>query len=92
MDNIADRTQLLRMSSDVSIYSALAAALRERLAAIADRQHYARDPAGHLERLQAAAAAIDALQRDLPADMDPKLAHYLHRCSFDKALDFLEGR
>lgn len=80
------------MSPEVSIYPALTAALRERLAVIADRQHYERDPAGHLQRLKSAAAAIDALQEELPADIDPKLAHYLQRCSFDKALAFLEER
>lgn len=92
MDKVADQAQLLRMSPEGSIYPALAAALRERLAVIADRQHYERDPVGHLERLKSAAAAIDAMQRKLPADLDPKLAHYLQRCSFDKALAFLEER
>jgi hypothetical protein len=73
------------------IHASLAAALRERLATIADREHYRRDPAGHLARLQAIAAQIDLLQAQLPADTDPKLAHYLQRCSFDKALAFLES-
>ena len=80
------------MPSELSVYPALAAALRERLAVIADRQHYERDPAGHLERLKSVAAAIEALQRELPEEVDPKLAHYLQRCSFDKALAFLEAQ
>lgn len=92
MDRIADRAQLLRMSPEVPVHSALAAALRERLAAIADRQHYERDPAGHLERLKAATASIVSLQKELAADIDPRLAHYLERCSYDKALAFLEAR
>lgn len=78
------------MLRESSVYPALAAALRERLAVIADRQHYERDPAGHLERLKAAAATIDTLKKELPADIDPQLAHFLQRCSFDKALAFLE--
>ncbi|MGB8166169.1 MAG: hypothetical protein WCF18_01675 [Chthoniobacteraceae bacterium] len=77
------------MTRDRSIYPALEAALRERLAAIADRQHYERDPGGHLERLKAAAAGIDAAREAL-VNVDPRLAHYLERCSYDKALAFLQ--
>lgn len=79
------------MAASSAPHPALIAALRGRLAVIADREHYQRDPAGHLERLKASAAEIEALQRQLPPDTDPKLAHYLQRCSYDKALAFLEG-
>ena len=79
------------MPADPSVYSALANALRERLAAVADRDHYQRDPAGHLERLQTISATIGALQAQLPAGADPRLAHFLERCSYDKALAFLEA-
>jgi len=41
------------MPPTTSPYQALAAALRERLAVIADREFYARDPAAHLEKLRA---------------------------------------
>lgn len=75
-----------------AVYRDLAAALRERLAVIADREHYRRDPAGHLERLKAATASIDAVRGQLPAGHDPRLAHFLQRCSYDKALAFLEGQ
>jgi hypothetical protein len=69
----------------------LAAALRERLAVIADREAYARDAAAHLERLKAASERIAALQARLPPPVDPQLSHYLQRCSYDKALAFVES-
>lgn len=70
----------------------LAEALRLRRALIADREFYARDPAGHLEQLKDASERITLLTRQLPAPVDPQLAHFLERCSFDKALAFLEAR
>lgn len=69
----------------------LADALRERRAVIADREFYARDPAGHLARLQEVSQRITVLAAELPRPVDPQLAHFLERCSFDKALAFLEG-
>ena len=71
------------------VHRELAAALRERLAIIADRASYERDAAAHLRQLQAASEKIVAWQRQLPAPVDPRLAHYLERCSYDKALAFL---
>src|SRR3954464_8740110 len=68
----------------------LADALRERLTVIADRDLYARDPAAHLLRLQTASTRILEIQGLLPAPLDPQLAHYLQRCSYDKALAWLE--
>jgi len=44
----------------------LAEALRERLAVIADRALYARDPAAHLQRLQSASTRIVEIQGQLP--------------------------
>ena len=73
------------------IFDELAAALRERIAIIADRDLYARDPALHLEKLRAASEKITAMHGRLPRPVDPHLAHYLDRCSYDKALAFLEG-
>ncbi len=69
---------------------ALAAALRDRLAIIADREAYARDSAAHFERLKTASEEIARQQAALPAPVDPQLAHFLTRCSYDKALAFLE--
>jgi hypothetical protein len=80
------------MSSETTVEQSLAAALRERLSVIADRDWYSRDPAGHLARLQAVSEQITALQAQLPEPIDPQLAHYFQRCSYDKALAFLEER
>jgi hypothetical protein len=79
------------MPDQPTVQQSLAAALRERLAVIADREWYARDPAGHLDRLRAVSEQIAALQRQLPPPVDPRLAHYLDRASYDKALAFLEA-
>lgn len=72
-------------------YRELAAALRERLAIVADREAHARDAAAHLERLKGASERIGELQTRLPAPIDPQLAHYLQRCSYEKALSFVEA-
>lgn len=69
----------------------LAAALRERRALIVD-ENSRRDPEQHLGKLQAISGKIVALQEQLPSPVDPQLAHFLARCSYDKALDFLETR
>jgi hypothetical protein len=68
----------------------LARILRERLAVIRDEQSR-RDEAKHIARLKAISEQIDDLQTRLPKPIDPRLAHYLERKSYDKALDFLEG-
>jgi hypothetical protein len=67
----------------------LAQALRERLAVIRDEQSR-RDEAKHIGRLKAISERIDDLQTRLPKPVDPRLAHYLQRKSYDKALEFLE--
>ena len=77
-------------TSHPPIYRELAAALRVRLTVIADRESYARDPQAHLRQLQEASEKITALQSRLPAPVDRHLAHYLERCSYDKALAWLE--
>jgi hypothetical protein len=69
----------------------LAEALRERLAVIRDEESR-RDEATHIERLKAVSEKIDKLQREVPQPIDPRLAHYLERKSYDKALEYLEGR
>ena len=79
-------------SSASSIHHELARALRERLAVIADRAAYERDPQSHLQQLQAVSERIVTLSRQLPPPVDPRLAHYLERCSYDKALAFLTGQ
>ncbi|MEO8044082.1 MAG: hypothetical protein ABI674_04185 [Spartobacteria bacterium] len=68
----------------------LAAALRERRALIADEASR-RDPELHLGKLKAISEKIAALGEALPRPLDPQLAHYLARCSYDKALEALEA-
>jgi hypothetical protein len=72
-------------------YRELAEALQNRLEIIADRAAYTRDAAAHLESLRAASERIVSLQTQLPQPVDPQLAHYLQRCSYDKALAFIES-
>ena len=74
------------MSSPADV---LAAALRQRRALIAEGTGR-RDPEHRLGKLQAISAKIVALQEQLPSPVDPQLTHFLARCSYDKALDFLE--
>ena len=69
----------------------LAAALRERLAIIADETSR-RDPDGHLKRLKSISEKIAAVGKALPPPIDPQLAHFLARSSYDKALAFLEAQ
>ena len=70
----------------------LAAALRERVAVIADRELYARDPAQHLEKLKAASGRIERAAAALPQPVPGDLAHFLRGSSFQKALAWLEAR
>ena len=69
----------------------LTAALRERLAIIRDENSRC-DPEAHIERLRAVSEKIDSLAAALPKPVDPQLAHFLQRKSYDKALEFLEER
>jgi hypothetical protein len=68
----------------------LSKALRERLAIIRD-ENSRRDPEKHVARLRAVSEKIDNLATALPKPIDPQLAHFLQRKSYDKALEFLEG-
>jgi hypothetical protein len=68
----------------------LAQALRERLAVIRDEQSR-RDEEKHIARLRVVSEKIDKLQAALPQPVDPRLAHYLQRRSYDKALQYLEA-
>ena len=85
----ASRISMNTSTASTAIYHELAGALRQRLAVIGDRAAYERDPQEHLRQLQAASERITALQQKLPAPVDPQLAHYLQRCSYDKALSWL---
>jgi hypothetical protein len=78
-------------SGESSVIAELREALRERLAIIHDEESR-RDEEQHMARLRVISEKIDKLQASLPRPIDPRLAHYLNRRSYDKALEFLEGR
>jgi hypothetical protein len=65
-------------------------ALRERLAIIHDEQSR-RNVDTHITRLRAVSEKIENLQAALPQPLDPRLAHYLQRKSYEKALECLEN-
>lgn len=69
----------------------LADALRERVAIISD-ENSRLDPEKHMERLRAVSEKIDNLAAALPKPIDPQLAHFLQRKSYNKALEYLSGR
>ena len=71
------------------LFAELARALRERLTIIAD-QESRRSPEEHMKRLKFASEQIADAAGKLPADVDSHLRHYLARCSYDKALAFIE--
>ncbi|PYL46056.1 MAG: hypothetical protein DMF40_13855 [Verrucomicrobia bacterium] len=66
----------------------LAAALRERLKIISDETSR-RDPDQHIARLREISDRIQSLSAALPQPIPPRLAHFLDRRSYDKALEFL---
>ena len=68
----------------------LAQALRTRLAVIGDRALRESDPAGQLAQLREASERVVTLQARLPANTHPQLRHYFERCSYDKALEWIE--
>ncbi len=67
----------------------LTAALRERLTIIGDESSR-RAPEAHTARLRAISEKIERLEAALPKPIDPQLAHFLQRKSYDKALQLLE--
>jgi hypothetical protein len=72
-------------------YRELAEALRQRLALIADRDFYQRDPQGHLDALRDVSHRIDTARDALPRPIPGELAHYLHGASLSKALAWIEA-
>ena len=69
----------------------LAEALRERLKIISDEESR-RDLEQHVKRLREISDRIETLAASLPQPIPPRLAHFLDRRSYDKALEFLEDR
>jgi hypothetical protein len=76
--------------ADDTLETELAGALRKRLDVIGDRALRESDPARHLEELRRASERITELQARLPAAVHPQLRHYFERCSYDKALAWIE--
>ena len=66
-------------------------ALRERLKIISDEESR-RNPGQHVKRLREVSEHIETLVAALPQPIPPRLAHFLDRRSYDKALEFLESR
>jgi hypothetical protein len=77
-------------SAESNVLVDLRDALRARLAIIQD-QESRRDVDAHTARLRAVSEKIDQLQAALQQPVDPRLAHYLERKSYDKALEYLEA-
>ena len=67
----------------------LAEALRERLTIISDEASR-RNQDQHVKRLHEVSERIETLVATLPQPIAPRLAHFLDRRSYDKALEFLE--
>ena len=68
----------------------LAEALRERLKIISDEASRSY-PDQHVKRLREISERIETLAAALPQPIPPRLAHFLDRRSYDKALALLEG-
>ena len=66
----------------------LAEALRERLKIISDETSR-RNPGQHMARLREISERIETLAAVLPQPIPARLAHFLDRKSYDKALEFL---
>ena len=64
-------------------------ALIQRRSIISDRACYERDPVGHLESLKEVSLRITQIASTV-STVDPQFRHYLDRCSYDKALAWLE--
>ena len=69
----------------------ITAALKKRIEVIHDRALRDSDPAGHLNELRRASERIVELEGLLPATTHPQLRHYFERCSYDKALAWIEA-
>jgi hypothetical protein len=73
------------------VYKQLSESLRHRREVIADRAWYERDAAAHLDELKRVSERIVRLGVELPDPVHPQLRHFLERCSYDKALEFIEA-
>jgi len=76
--------------ADENLEKEIASALRRRLEVIGDRALRESDPGRQLAELRAVSERIAALEARLPATVHPQLRHYFERCSYDKALEWIE--
>jgi hypothetical protein len=76
--------------AEENLETELALALRKRLEVIGDRALRESDPARQLAELREVSERIVELQGRLPAMVHPQLRHYFERCSYDKALEWIE--
>ena len=90
MDNTIRNASGALQSAESKTIIDLRDALKQRLAIIHDEESR-RDDAKHIDRLRAISEEIDKLQAALPQPIDPRLAHYLQRRSYEKALEFIES-
>jgi hypothetical protein len=75
---------------DEALAQELVSALKRRIEVIGDRALRERDPEGQLAQLREVSERIIELQQRLPAATHPQLRHYFERCSYDKALAWIE--
>lgn len=68
----------------------LAGALRERLEIVGDEASR-QNPDAHMLRLQQVSERIEAIERRLAPTLHPQLRHYLQRCSYTKALAYIDA-
>jgi hypothetical protein len=66
--------------------------LRHRESVIADHAWRDRDAAGQLAALSEVSEKISVWAESCPAQIDPRLRHYLANASFAKALAHCEGQ
>jgi flagellar motility protein MotE (MotC chaperone) len=75
---------------DENLEKELASALGRRIEVIGDRALRESDPERQLAELREVSERIAELQARLPATVHPQLRHYFERCSYDKALEWIE--
>ena len=77
--------------ADHDLRQELILALKRRLEVIGNRELRETDPDRQLAELREVSEKIVALQARLPAHAHPQLRHYFERCSYDKALAWIEA-
>ena len=70
---------------------ALADLLRQRITLIADHEFRDRDADAHLDALKTVSEQISAAHDELRGTLAPRLEHFMTGCSYQKALEFIEG-